>query len=208
MYYIKGAFLDADKAWEVHCGMRTLEMRMLTKCINTRCLSHFFASHPKIRVNCHALAQHPNSDLRVQLLRYQLPTPLFSIDMEAAGIPTEAFKRFFDALEPAFGQMVSLGQTNTMVLCPALTSHSELSPEAMEAADIFPTTIRISVGDENMAQLVAHVISCARLHLDPVSPGFSDGFMAADEADALFTRFYLESHGKVAEAFPRVADYL
>lgn len=208
VYYIKGAFLDADKAWEVHCGMRTLEMRMLTKCINTLNLSHFFASHPQIRVNSHALEDHANSGLREKLLRYQFPTPLFSIDMEAAQLPEEAFKGFFDALEPAFGQMVSLGQTNTMVLCPALTSHSELSPEAMAAADIFTTTIRISVGDENMAQLAAHVVSCARLHLDPVSPGFSDGFMAPSEADALFSRFYLESHGKVAEAFPRVGDYL
>ncbi|MDP5209809.1 PLP-dependent aspartate aminotransferase family protein [Microbulbifer sp. 2205BS26-8] len=208
VYYIKGAFLDADKAWEVHCGMRTLEMRMLTKCINTQSLSHFFASHAKIRVNSHALESHPNAKMREQLMRYQLPTPLFSIDMEAAELPTEAFKSFFDALEPAFGQMVSLGQTNTMVLCPALTSHSELSPEAMEAADIFPTTIRISVGDENMAQMAAHVISCARLHLDPIAPGFSGGFMAPEEADALFTRFYLESHRKVVQAQPKIADYL
>ncbi|WKD50411.1 trans-sulfuration enzyme family protein [Microbulbifer spongiae] len=208
VYYIKGAFLDADKAWEVHCGMRTLEMRMLTKCINTQSLSHFFASHAKIRVNSHALESHPNAKMREQLMRYQLPTPLFSIDMEAAELPTEAFKSFFDALEPAFGQMVSLGQTNTMVLCPALTSHSELSPEAMEAAGIFPTTIRISVGDENMAQMAAHVISCARLHLDPVAPGFSGGFMAPEEADALFTRFYLESHRKVVQAQPKIADYL
>ncbi|SEA45537.1 trans-sulfuration enzyme family protein [Microbulbifer marinus] len=208
VYYIKGAFLDADKAWEVHCGMRTLEMRMLTKCINTLCLSHFFASHPQIRVNSHALEEHPNSKLREALLRYQFPTPLFTIDMEAAQLPTEAFKRFFDALEPAFGQMVSLGQTNTMVLCPALTSHSELSPEAMEAANIFPTTIRISVGDENMAQLAAHVINSARLHLDPACPGFSDGFMSAEDTDAMFARFYVDSHRKVVEAFPKVADYL
>ncbi|MCX2780847.1 aminotransferase class I/II-fold pyridoxal phosphate-dependent enzyme [Microbulbifer thermotolerans] len=208
VYYIKGAFLDADKAWEVQSGMRTLEMRMLTKCINTLCLSHFFASHPKIRVNSHALEQHPNSGLRQALMRHQLPTPLFSIDMEAAQLPTDAFKRFFDALEPAYGQMVSLGQTNTMVLCPALTSHSELSPEAMEAADIHPTTIRISVGDENVAQLAAHVVSCARLHLDPVCPGFSEEFMGPEEADALFAGFYLESHKKVAAAFPKVSDYL
>ncbi|MCO1333575.1 aminotransferase class I/II-fold pyridoxal phosphate-dependent enzyme [Microbulbifer sp. OS29] len=208
VYYIKGAFLDADKAWEVHCGMRTLEMRMLTKCINTLKLSHFFASHSKIRVNSHAVQRHPNSALRESLMRYQFPTPLFSIDMEAAQIPTEAFKSFFDALEPAFGQMVSLGQTNTMVLCPALTSHSELSPEAMEAAGIFPTTIRISIGDENMAQMAAHVISCARLHLDPISPGFSTSFMAPEETDELFTRFYLESHQKVIEAQPKIVDYL
>lgn len=208
VYYIKGAFLDADKAWEVHNGMRTLEMRMLKKCINTLCLSHFFASHPQIRVNSHALIEHGNSGLCRRLLRYGLPTPLFSVDMEAAKLPAEAFKRFFDALEPAFGQMVSLGQTNTMVLCPAFTSHSELSPEALRAADIHPTTIRISVGDENMAQLAAQFISCAKLHLDPVRPGFSGGFMSPDEADEMFVRFYLDSHRKVAEEFPRIADYL
>lgn len=208
VYYIKGGFLDADKAWEVQAGMRTLEMRMLTKCINTLCLSHFFASHPQIRVNSHALPEHHNSELREKLLRCGLPVPLFSIDMEAAQLPTEAFKRFFDALEPAFGQMVSLGQTNTMVLCPALTSHSELSPEAQRAADIHPTTIRISVGDEHMAQLAAHVLCCARLHLDPVCVGFSDGFMAANEIDGMFAQFYREVHGKVAEGFPRVMDYL
>ncbi|MCW8127634.1 trans-sulfuration enzyme family protein [Microbulbifer halophilus] len=208
VYYIKGGFLDADKAWEVHAGMRTLEMRMLSKCINTLCLSHFFASHPQIRVNSHALAEHDNSALREKLLRYGLPVPLFSIDMEAAELPLEAFKRFFDALEPAFGQMVSLGQTNTMVLCPALTSHSELSPEAQRAADIHPSTIRISVGDENMAQLAAHVLCCTQLHLDPACPGFSDGFMAANEIDDMFARFYREVHEKVAEGFPRVVDYL
>ncbi|WP_193161707.1 trans-sulfuration enzyme family protein [Microbulbifer hainanensis] len=208
VYYIKGGFLDADKAWEVHSGMRTLEMRMLTKCINTLCLSHFLASHPQIRVNSHALEWDANSALREKLLRYGLPVPLFTIDMEAAQLPAEAFKRFFDALEPAFGQMVSLGQTNTMVLCPALTSHSELSPQAQAAAGIYPTTIRISVGDENMAPLAAHILSCARLHLDPVQPGFSAGFMSADDTDAMFARFYREVHEKVAAALPRVGDYL
>ncbi|AOS95761.1 Methionine gamma-lyase [Microbulbifer aggregans] len=208
VYYIKGAFLDADKAWQVHEGMRTLEMRMLKKCINTLCLSHFLASHSKIRVNSHALETDANAPLREKLLRFKLPVPLFTIDMEAAQIPTDAFKRFFDALEPAFGQMVSLGQTNTMVLCPALTSHSELSPEDQRAADIYPTTLRISVGDEDMAQLVAHLLSCAKLHLDPVSPHFSSGFMGPREADEIFARFYLEVHERVARHFPRVADYL
>ena len=44
-----------------------------------------------------------------------------------ASISRHAFKRFFDCLEPAFGLQVTLGQINTVVLCPALTSHSELS---------------------------------------------------------------------------------
>ena len=74
-----------------------------------------------------------------------LPAPLFTIDMEGSGgvrkIDCPTFKRLFDNLEPAFGLQVSLGQVSTLVLCPALTSHSELSDEALRAAGIAPTTL-------------------------------------------------------------------
>lgn len=208
VYYIKGAFLDADKAFEVLQGIRTLELRMVRKGINATCLARFLASHPDIRVNSHAVPENENSRVRAQLLRHGLPSALFTIDMEAAQIPVEAFKRFFDMLEPAFSQQVSIGQTNTMVLCPALTSHSELSPEAMRDAAIYPTTTRISVGDENVAELIAHFIHCARMHLDPAAPGFSEKFMATEEADALFRSVYMEIHGRIAEAMPGVETYL
>ena len=62
---------------------------------------------------------------------------------------------------------MSLGQTNTVVLCPALTSHSELAAEALRAAGISPTTIRIAVGDEDPRTLLAHFIRAAELALDP-----------------------------------------
>ena len=43
VYYVKGAFLDAEKAFEVINGMRTLELRMLQKCIGTRVLAGVLA---------------------------------------------------------------------------------------------------------------------------------------------------------------------
>ena len=70
-------------------------------------------------------------------------------------------ERFFDSLAPMFGHMVSLGQSNTLVLCPALTSHSELSPEALNEAGITPTTIRIAVGDDLLAD---HLIARHEVH--------------------------------------------
>ncbi|HTV52491.1 MAG TPA: PLP-dependent transferase, partial [Steroidobacteraceae bacterium] len=123
VYYIKGAFLDSDKAFEVMSGMRTLEMRMLQKCINTIVLARTLAAHPLIRVHCSAVPGDPNHELATRLMSLGLPAPLFTFDFEApAGEPRwllpEAFKRFFDSLEPTFGLQVSLGQTNTVVLCP------------------------------------------------------------------------------------------
>lgn len=200
VYYIKGAFLDADKALDISNGLKTLESRMLTKCINTIVFSHYISSHPEFRVNSHALPDHPNARQREKHLYLGLPSPLFSIDMEHAQIPREAFVRFFDALEPAFGHMVSLGQSNTLVLCPALTSHSEMDSTAQKDADIYLTTMRIAMGDENPRDLIHQFKACAKLHLDPVIPGFSEQFMKSEELEQLIRKTHLDVHTRHIDA--------
>lgn len=205
VYYVKGAFLEADKAFEVLSGMKTLEMRLLKKCINTRILATWLNAHPGITVNCPALPHHPHHAIVSRLSYLGLPAPLFTIDFEAAGLERLHFQRFFDALAPMFGHMVTLGQSNTVVLCPALTSHSELSSEALAAAGIAPTTIRIAVGDEEPRELIRDFLATARLMLDPVAPGFSDGFMSEAAADTLCDELYLEVHRHHAAARPRLA---
>lgn len=194
VYYIKGAFLNADAAFEVIQGMRTLSMRMLTKCINTKILARFLASHPGITVHSHALPDSSNAELAKSLLRYGLPAPLFTTEMK--GIPREIFQRFFDSLSPTFGHMISLGQSNTIVSCPALTTHSELNETALKDSGIGPTTIRFAVGDEDPMDLLRHIISSAKLTIDPVVPGFSEQFMPADEIDQFVRETYLSSHAE------------
>ena len=61
-------------------------------------------------------------------------------------VPAAAFQRFFDSLSPAFAHMISLGQSNTIVSCPALTTHSELDEGALAASGIGPATIRLAIG--------------------------------------------------------------
>ena len=154
VYYIKGAFLDSDKAFEVLTGMKTLELRMLKKCINTLVFARWLASNPLVTVSGPANAADPNHAIAARLSYLGLPAPLFTINFETAKISRVTLERFFDSLAPMFGHMVSLGQSNTLVLCPALTSHSELSPAALKEAGITPTTIRISVGDESPRELI------------------------------------------------------
>jgi len=199
VYYIKGAFLDADKAFEVITGMRTLGLRMLQKCINTIVLSRALDAHPGINVKCAAVEGNENRALCQQQMLLGLPAPLFTIDFESegngdGGVDREHFRRFFDCLEPAFGLQVSLGQVNTVVLCPALTSHSELSEQALRDAGISPTTIRLSVGDEDPRELLAHFIRAAELALDPGAPGFSQCFLPPSEIDQLYRDVYLQVH--------------
>jgi cystathionine beta-lyase/cystathionine gamma-synthase len=212
VYYIKGAFLDADKAYEVINGMRTLELRMLSKCITTSVLARALAAHPRINVNCSAVLSHPNAALREANMFLGLPAPLFTIDFELGPgeppLPRAAFKAFFDLLEPVFGLQVSLGQTNTVVLCPALTSHSELSAEALAETGISATTIRIAVGNEDPRVLLAHFMRAAELAFDDVAPGFATGFMPAADVDKLYVETYCDVHRRYIESRPRMEESL
>jgi O-acetylhomoserine (thiol)-lyase len=206
VYYIKGAFLDADKAFEVLSGMKTLEMRMLKKCINTAILARWLASHPEIRVHGPANPADPNAELCGRLSYLGLASPLFTIDFESAGLDRMTFQRFFDSLAPMFGHMVSLGQSNTVILCPALTSHSELGAEALQAAGITPTTIRIAIGDEEPRELIRDFLATARLAIDPTKSGFSEKFPRGAAVDQLVDETYLDVHRRHAAAAPRFAE--
>jgi len=208
VYYIKGAFLASDLAYDVLTGMKTLEQRMLKKVINTITFANFLASHEDFRVNSHAVKGNENYDLREKCLTNGMPCSLFTVDMEHAGISRDIFARFFDGLEPGFSLMVSIGQTNSMILCPALTSHSELSPAAMEEARIFPTTMRISMGNENVKDLIAAFINSARTHIDPINPGFTSKFMDSEKLDAMVEEVTIEIYRKNLESSPKLADLL
>ncbi|MCE9545253.1 MAG: PLP-dependent transferase [Planctomycetia bacterium] len=203
VYYVKGAFLSADGAYEVIQGMRTLTVRMMAKCINTQILARFFAAHPKINVHCGALPENENSALCQRLNFLGLPAPLFTIDLD--DVPREAFQRFFDRLSPTFDHMISLGQSNTIVSCPALTTHSELDAEALEESGIRPTTIRLAVGDEDPKDLIAHFIAAARGAIDPAVPGFSAGLPGAAAIDALVEECYVDAHRRYIQSRPKFA---
>lgn len=209
VYYIKGAFLDADKAYEVINGTHTLELRLVQKVINTLTLAEVLGKHPGINVNCNAVPGHFNGPVREKVMHLGWPAPLFTIDCEGkkagggggggsgggkAPFDRQTFKRFFDCLDPVFGHQVSLGQTNTVVLCPAITSHSEMSDTALRAAGIEPTTMRIAVGIEDPRSLVAHLVKAAELCLDPAAPGFSKKFPSAEQIDAIYKKHYLAVH--------------
>ncbi len=208
VYFIKGAFLESGEAAHVLTGMKTLEVRMLQKCVNTTVLARFLASHPQLNVHCNVLEDDPNHALAQKVLRCGMPAALFTVDMESAELAASTFKEFFDCLAPVFDHEVSLGQSNTIVLCPAFTSHSELSEEALLESGILPTTIRIAVGDENPKELMAHFVTTAALTIDPVRPGFSDGFMGPDEVDRLVEETHLEIHRKYVEGSAKMSELL
>jgi cystathionine beta-lyase/cystathionine gamma-synthase len=198
VYYIKGAFLNADAAFEVMQGMKTLTVRMLRKCINTQILADFLNSHAGIRVNCNSVQSDANSKLREENLYLGLPAPLFTFDM--GDIQREAFQRFFDSLSPTFGHMISLGQSNTIVSCPSLTTHSELTEDALNDAGLTPTTVRCAVGDEDPIDLIRHFVHASRGTIDLARPGYSDGFMNEVDTREMIRTRYTAAHSAHVES--------
>ena len=197
VYYVKGAFLSADSAFEIMEGMRTLDLRMLHKCINTVILARYLAAHPDIGVNCNAVEGHFNAVLRSQELAHGLPAPLFTFEMKS--LDSDTFRRFFDNLEPVYSHQISLGQTNTTISCPGLTTHSELDADSQGKCGIYPNTVRVSLGCESPGDLLMHFAEVARYVIDPVIPGFSDGLMREDEANALIRHTYMTSQQRYIE---------
>jgi cystathionine beta-lyase/cystathionine gamma-synthase len=191
VYYVKGAFLTPDAAYEILQGMRTLDVRMLDKCINTQILQQFLSAHPSMRVHG---GMNPGQTF------LNLPAPLFTAEMPS--VPRRAFQRFFDNLSPTFDHMISLGQSNTIVSCPAFTTHSELDEKALAEAGISPTMIRFAVGDEDPKDLIAHFIAAAKLTIDPAVPGFSGKFMSPALIDQLVRECYLDTHRRYIESRP------
>lgn len=212
IFYIKGGFLDSEKAFEVLNGMKTYEMRVLQKAINTTVLARALDAHPDINVSCPVLEDSPNHGIAAENMYLGLPAALFTIDMEGkggrGGVPRAAFKRFFDMLEPAMGMQVSLGQTTTVALCPAMTTHSELGTDALADAGIATTTTRIAVGLEDPRVFIAHLQRAAEVAIDPVLPGFSAGFPAAEVVDGLFKDVTMDVHSRHLNALPGYATLL
>ena len=99
-----------------------------------------------------------------------------------------------DGLEPAFGLQVSLGQINTVVLCPALTSHSELTEQALAQAGITPSTLRISVGDEDPRYLLEHMARAAELASGDADCAFALGFPTRETVSAIYEEAYTDVH--------------
>ncbi|PRO71538.1 Cys/Met metabolism pyridoxal-phosphate-dependent enzyme [Alteromonas alba] len=208
VYYIKGAFLDSEKAFDVLTGMKTLTQRMLTKVINTQVFTHFLDSHPHIKVNSHALSHHENAGLREQQHSHGWPCALFTAELDLPELDRVQFARFFDSLEPAFGHQISIGQTNTLILCPALTSHSEMSRAEQQKASIALTTMRIAMGCDCVKSLIAHFVLALKQAIDPIHPGFSDSFMAAARLDELHQRVAAEVHAQYYGSQPTLVEML
>ena len=145
-----GAVLGPQDAYYIIRGMKTFEIRMERHCKNARKVVEFLNNHPKIeRVYYPGLETHPG----YEIAKKQMKDFGAMISFELKG-GFEAGKTLLNSLKLC-SLAVSLGDTETLIQHPASMTHSPYTKDEREAAGITDGLVRLSVGLENVEDIIA-----------------------------------------------------
>ncbi len=145
-----GAVIGPQEAYYIIRGMKTFEIRMERHCKNAKAVADFLNKHPKIqKVYYPGLETHPG----YEIAKKQMKDFGAMISFELKG-GFEAGKALLNNLSLC-SLAVSLGDTETLIQHPASMTHSPYTKEEREAAGITDGLVRLSVGLENIEDIIA-----------------------------------------------------
>lgn len=145
-----GAAISPISAWFFIQGLETLSLRVERHVYNATKVAEYLEAHPKVaKVNYPGLKSSPYHKLQEKYLPKGAGST-FSIELKDG---FEAARKFIDNLE-IFSDLANVGDSKSLVVHPASTTHQQLDEAAQKAAGITPGTVRISVGIENVDDLL------------------------------------------------------
>jgi methionine-gamma-lyase len=145
-----GGTMAPFEAWLALRGLMTLELRMERHSRSAQMLAEFLQGQAKVeRVHYPGLLSHPHHEVARRLMPRGFGGML-AFEIEGG---VEAGMRFCDALELAW-IATSLGGTHTLVGHAASTTHRQMDPAARRAAGIADGLVRVSVGLEDVEDLI------------------------------------------------------
>lgn len=156
-----GATIAPLNAFLLLQGVETLSLRLERHAENTKKVVDYLAKHPKVEhVNHPSLPDHPDHAL------YQKYFPkggasIFTFEIKGGQREAHAF---IDHLE-IFSLLANVADVKSLVIHPATTTHSQLTPEELLDQGIKPNTIRLSIGTE---------------HIDDILTDLENGFRAVE----------------------------
>ena len=146
-----GMTLNPQAAHYTLMGIETLSLRMERHVFNAEKVAGWLESHQTIEAVTYAgLASSPYHD-RVARICPKGAGGLFTIALKGG---YGACTRFVDSLE-LFSHVANLGDTRSLVIHSASTTHRQLTPEQQTAAGAAPNVVRISIGIEDAADIIA-----------------------------------------------------
>ena len=146
-----GAAISPFNSFMLIRGLETLSLRVERHVANALKVVDFLAKHPKVlKVNHPALADHPDHKLYTKYF----PNGGGSIfTFQIKGDVKEAWK-FIDSLK-LFSLVANVADSKSLAIHPYTTTHSQMTPEELLQQNIFPSTVRLSIGTEHIDDLLA-----------------------------------------------------
>ncbi len=145
-----GAAISPISSWFLLQSLETLSLRVERHVYNALKVVEFLANHPKVaKVNHPSLPDHPDHELYNKLF----PNGGGSIfTFEVKGGQKEAWT-FIDNLK-IFSLLANVADVKSLVIHPATTTHSQMTPEELEEQHIYQSTIRLSIGTEHIDDII------------------------------------------------------
>lgn len=148
-----GATISPFNAWILLQGVETLPLRIERHVENALKVVEFLSKHPKVKSVSHpSLPSHKDNEL----YKKYFPNGAGSIfTFEINGTQEDAWK-FIDSLK-IFSLLANVADVKSLVIHPYTTTHSQLSPEELAEQHITPSTVRLSIGVENIYDILADI---------------------------------------------------
>jgi len=146
-----GAALSPFNAFLILQGAETLPLRMREHSRNAEAVADFLAGHPAVARVIHP--KHLKGEPAARTAKYLTRGTGGLVGFELAG-GAEAGRRFIDALE-MFYHVANLGDSRSLAIHPASTTHSQLAAEEQMASGVSPGYVRLSVGIEHKDDILA-----------------------------------------------------
>jgi O-acetylhomoserine (thiol)-lyase len=173
-------------AWQTLQGVQTLELRMERHCENARIVAEYLADNDAVEwVTYPGLDTHPTHDTAATYLEDGYGGMIaFGLDGSALDHDRGGYragKRFCEHVELA-SFLANVGDAKTLVIHPASTTHAQLSPAEQADAGVTPDLVRLSVGIEDPADVLADLEAAIATATTPddATGGSTDG--ATDDA--------------------------
>jgi O-acetylhomoserine (thiol)-lyase len=153
-----GAALSPFNAFLLLQGIETLHLRMERHSANALAVARHLEQHPGVDwVNYPGLESSPYfARAKKYLPKGASALITFGIKAQESGSGYDAGKKFINTLE-LFSLLANIGDAKSLVIHPASTTHQQLSAEEQAATGVTPELVRLSVGIEDIADILADI---------------------------------------------------
>ncbi len=151
-FSVLGALLDPHAAFLIQRGLKTYFVRYREQTRAAQQIAEHLAAHPAVaRVHYPGLPGHPQAALAMKQMRDAGTVVTFDLRQGA-----EAARTFSENLK-LFALTASLGSTESLVMPPQLVGSRDFTPEQVRLSGIGPGTVRLSIGLEDVGDLIADI---------------------------------------------------